>query len=35
VKCIGDQLGTLTVPPFKGSLVTMGATYHLDSATPR
>ena len=28
-KCVGDRLGTATVPPFKGSLVTMGTTYHV------
>ena len=28
-KCIGDRIGTATVPPFKGSLVTMGTTYHV------
>lgn len=28
-KCIGDRIGTATVPPFRGSLVTMGTTYHV------
>ncbi|HVH42143.1 MAG TPA: hypothetical protein VM925_07355 [Labilithrix sp.] len=29
VRCIGDRLGTATVAPFKGSLVTMGTSFHL------
>ena len=29
-KCIGDRIGTATVPPFKGSLVTVGTTYHVE-----
>lgn len=26
-QCIGDHLGTVTVPPFQGSLVTVGTTW--------
>jgi hypothetical protein len=28
-KCVGDKLGTARVAPFRGSLVTMGATWHV------
>jgi hypothetical protein len=28
-RCIGDRIGTATVAPFKGSLVTVGTTYHV------
>jgi hypothetical protein len=27
--CIGDRMGTATITPFKGSLVTMGTTYRV------
>ncbi|MBX3205397.1 MAG: hypothetical protein KF764_10030 [Labilithrix sp.] len=29
-RCVGDRLGAVTMPSFKGSLVTMGTTFHLD-----
>lgn len=29
-KCIGDRLGTATVPPFKGGFIAMGTTFHVD-----
>jgi hypothetical protein len=29
VKCVGDRLGATTTPPFRGSLVTMGTTFHV------
>src|SRR5687767_7439830 len=28
-KCVGDRLGTAAVPPFRGSLVTVGATWYV------
>lgn len=28
-KCVGDRLGTARVDPFRGSLVTMGTTFHV------
>ena len=28
-KCIGDRIGTATTPPFKGSFVTVGTTFHV------
>lgn len=29
VKCIGDEIGKVHVPPFRGSLVTMGTTWYV------
>jgi hypothetical protein len=29
IKCVGDRLGAATVPPFRGSLVTMGTTFNV------
>ncbi len=28
-KCIGDRIGTAMVPAFKGSLITVGTTFHV------
>lgn len=29
IKCVGDRLGAASVPPFRGSLVTMGTTFNV------
>ena len=28
-QCIGEHLGTVTVPAFKGSFIAMGTTFHV------
>lgn len=29
-KCLGDRIGAATVPPYRGSLVTMGTSFRID-----